>query len=394
MNTFLEAALNIYEQIKEIRRDLHQHPELGMEEVRTAGLVADFLDELGLDVKTRIGRTGVVGTLYTGRSGKTAAIRADMDALPVQDKKDVPYASTRPGVAHVCGHDGHTAMLLGAAKLLTHSSEALKGNVKFIFQPSEDKAPGGALPMIKEGALESPKVDGIFALHLNSNFPEGTVTVKPGYCTTSSAGFTLKMIGKGGHISTPHRSVDPIMMAGMCIVSSQAIVSQKTDPLESTVVGFGSVHGGNENNIIPDEVTLTGTLRTIRPEDRKKLASQLEEVAKGVAQISGGEYELDVKMEYPAVYNDEGMAMGLKGSAEKVVDSSRIIEQEQAIMGGEDVSYFFQKVPGVLWFLGTSNPDKGLIHPHHNPLFDFDEDVMPLGAAIHAQSVMDFLSGK
>jgi amidohydrolase len=247
--------------------------------------------------------------------------------------------------------------------------------------------------MIKDGALESPKVDGIFALHLNSNFPQGTVTVKSGYCTASSAGFILKMIGKGGHISTPHRAVDPIMMAGMCIVSLQTIVSRKTDPLEPSVVGFGSVNGGKANNIIPDEVNLSGTLRTVRPEDRKKLAEQLEQVVEGVAQICGGEYALDVNMEYPAVRNYEEMVRGLKRAAEKVLNSGRIITQEQAIMGGEDVSYFFQKVPGVLWFLGTSNPDKGFIHPHHSPLFDFDENVMPLGAAIHAQSVMDFLSG-
>jgi amidohydrolase len=314
-----------------------------------------------------------------------------MDALPLEDKKAIDYASTRAGVAHACGHDAHTAMLLGAARLITDHADALAGNVKFIFQPSEDRAPGGALPMIEEGVLKDPEVQGLFTVHLNSGFPEGTVTVKSGPCTISSASFLLKMVGKGGHVSSPHRAVDPILMAALCIVSAQTIISRRTDPLEPATLAFTAMQGGTASNVIPKEAVLTGTIRTPRPEDREILAAKLEDVAGGVARIFGGRHELAVTMEYPAVYNDGDMVARLRRSAVKIVDPAKILTQAGPIMAGEDVSYFHQQVPAVLWFLGTHNPEKGFIHPHHSPLFDFNEAVMPLGAAIHARSVLDFL---
>jgi len=249
-------------------------------------------------VKRDIGGTGVVATLYSQSGSETVSLRADMDALPMSDKKDVPYASAVDEIGHCCGHDGHTAMLLGTANLLLcKESNFLKGNVKFIFQPSEEKIPGGALPMIKNGALKNPEVGGIFSLHLNPEFPERTMAVKSGYSTISSAGFVLKMIGTGGHVARPHEAVDPIGMAAMVIVAGKTIVPTRVNPLDPAIVAFASVNGGTADNVIPPEVILTGTIRTLKPEMRKELAGLLEEAAWGVARISGGKCDLNVEMQ-------------------------------------------------------------------------------------------------
>jgi amidohydrolase len=387
----LTEAGNLLNEMREIRRDLHQHPELGMQEVRTSRIVADYLTNLGLDVKTGVGGLGVVAVLSPRTAGKTVAFRADMDALPVEEKNEVSYASTRPGVAHCCGHDGHTAILLGTAKLLCKFSDSLKGTVKFIFQPSEDKSPGGAIPMIADGALKDPRVDGIFSLHLSPNLPEGTVGIKSGFCTISSAEFELKMIGKGGHVASPHESVDPVTMAGMVIMAGQTIVSRKIDPLDPTIVSFCTVNGGTAGNIIPDEVTLTGSIRTLDPDKREELAEHLHRMARGIAQSTGGKCRFKLKMEYPSVFNHLELAAEFRDSAAKILPADRVIDLQSPSMTGEDVAYFHQKVPGAHWLLGTANPAKNFTHPLHSPFFDFNEEVLPLGAAVHARSAMDFL---
>jgi amidohydrolase len=317
-----------------------------------------------------------------------------MDALPMEEKNSVPYASVKRGVAHCCGHDGHTAILLGAANLLCKFSDSLEGNVKFLFQPSEDKAPGGAIPMIADGVLRDPVVDGIFSLHLCPDLAQGTIGIKSGFSTISSAGFILNMIGKGGHVANPHESVDPVMMAGMVIMAGQTIVSRRIDPQDPTIISFCSVNGGTASNIIPDEVTLTGTIRTLNPEKREELAACLDEVAQGVARSSGGACRLTVKMEYPAVFNHPELAAQLRDSAAKIMTADNVIDMQSPSMTGEDVSYFHQKVPGAHWLLGTSNPAMNFTHPLHSPLFNFDEEVMPLGAAIHACCAVDFLSNR
>lgn len=384
----------MFHQMVDIRRDLHRHPELGMQEVRTSKIVADYLEKLGLDVKTGVGGTGVTALLSRQKGARTVSLRADMDALPMADKKSVSYASTAKKTAHCCGHDGHTVMLLGAASLLCNDRDSLNGNVKFIFQPSEDKIPGGALPMIQAGALKNPEVSGIFSLHLNPEFPEGTVAVKSGYGTISSAGFTLKMIGKGGHVAKPHEAADPVSMAGMVIVAGQTLVPRRANPLDPAIVAFASVHGGTADNIIPDEVILTGTIRTLKPEMRRELALLLEETARRVARINGGRCDLAVEMQYPAVFNHPQMVDEYKASAAQVVSEKKVISLQTPSMTGEDVSYFHQQVPGVHWQLGIANPEKGFNHPLHSPLFDFNEQVMPLGAAIHAQCAKDFLTNR
>lgn len=393
-NPFLQEAGSLLNQMREIRRDLHKHPELGMQEIRTSRIVADYLKNLGLDVRTEVGGYGVLALLSTRTGGNTVALRADMDALPLEEKNKVPYASVKRGVAHCCGHDGHTAILLGAANLLCKFSDKLNGNVKFIFQPSEDKAPGGAIPMIADGALRDPDVDGIFSLHLSPELAEGTAGIKSGFSTISSAEFILKMIGKGCHVASPHESVDPVIMAGMVIMAGQTIVSRRINPLDPTIISFCTVQGGTASNIIPEEVTLTGTIRTLKPEKREELANHLDQVAQGVARSSGGTCHLTLKMEYPSVFNHPELAAEFKDSAAKIVPADSVIEMQSPSMTGEDVAYFHQKVPGVHWLLGSANPAMDFTHPLHSPVFDFNEEIMPLGAAIHACCAVDFLRNR
>jgi amidohydrolase len=345
-------------------------------------------------VHSGIGGHGVVATLSAGEAAKCVALRADMDALPMEEKNAVPYASVRSGVAHCCGHDGHTAILLGTASLLCKFSDRLRGSVKFVFQPSEDLAPGGAIPMIADGALKNPDVDGIFSLHLNPDLPEGTVGIKSGFCTISSAEFILRMIGKGCHVASPHKGVDPVIMAAMVIMTGQTIVSSKTDPLDPAILSFCTVHGGTASNIIPEEVTLTGAIRALDPEKREVLANELDKVARGVARTSGGTCRLEVKRGYPSVFNHPELTAEFKDSAARIVPIENIIEQQSPSMTGEDVAYFHQKVPGVHWLLGAANPARGFTHPLHSPFFDFNEEVMPLGAAIQACCAVDFLSNR
>lgn len=393
-NPFLQEAGSLLNQMREIRRDLHKHPELGMQEIRTSRIVTDYLKNLGLDVRTEVGGYGVLALLSTRTGGNTVALRADMDALPLEEKNKIPYASVKRGVAHCCGHDGHTAILLGAANLLCKFSDKLNGNVKFIFQPSEDKAPGGAIPMIADGALRDPDVDGIFSLHLSPELAEGTAGIKSGFSTISSAEFILKMIGKGCHVASPHESVDPVIMAGMVIMAGQTIVSRRINPLDPTIISFCTVQGGTASNIIPEEVTLTGTIRTLKPEKREELANHLDQVAQGVARSSGGTCHLTLKMEYPSVFNHPELAAEFKDSAANIVPADSVIEMQSPSMTGEDVAYFHQKVPGVHWLLGSANPAMDFTHPLHSPVFDFNEEIMPLGAAIHACCAVDFLRNR
>jgi amidohydrolase len=390
----LQTAESLLDQMRDIRRDLHRNPEIGTQEMRTSGIVADTLKGLGLDVRSGIGGYGVVATLSSGEEETCIALRADMDALPIEEKNDVLYASARPNAAHCCGHDGHTAILLGTAGLLCRFSHLVEGSVKFIFQPSEDKAPGGAMPMIADGALKNPDVDGIYSLHLSPDLPEGHVGIKTGFCTISSAEFILKMIGKGGHVASPHKGVDPVTMAAMTVTAGQSIVPRSVNPLDPAILSFCTLHGGTASNIVPEEVELTGTIRTVEPERRKELAKALERVAEGVARTYGGKYRLVVNMEYPSVFNHHEMSAEFRESACSILPADKIMALQSPSMTGEDVAYFHQKVPGVHWLLGTANAAKGFTHPLHSPFFNFNEDVMPLGAALHAVCAVDFLRNR
>jgi amidohydrolase len=391
-NIYLQEAKANLEEIRENRRVFHQNPELGFQEFKTAERVAKHLKSLGLEVKTGIAGTGVVGILRCEKPGETAALRADMDALPMEEKSRVSYASQNPGIMHACGHDGHTAMLMETARLLVNHKDLLRGNVKFIFQPCEDTIPSGAEPMIAEGVLNDPDVQAIFTVHLMSRFPEGTMWLKPGYMTISSAGFELTLQGRGGHVGAPHDVIDPIMMAGMLITSSQSMMSRRAAPGQTMIFGFGTIHGGTADNIVPEEVALTGSIRTATPEDREAAIEDFERIVKGVVESAGGNYKLKVEIQNPSIYNDPKIVPLVTKAGGEILGKANVHEFSWIFPGGDDAAFFQQKVPGVYWYLGTRNEQKGFDKPHHNPYFDFDESLLAVGAAVQAQAVTDFLS--
>lgn len=394
-NRYLDAAHEVLETMRSLRRDLHKHPELGMQETRTARLIADRLETLGLEVKTGVGGTGVVGLLRASGKGKTpartVALRADIDALPMQDLKQTPYASENPGIAHSCGHDAHTAIQLGVAEILSRETDDLPGNVKFIFQPSEDTLPGGAVPMIQAGVLENPRVDAIFSLHLYPQFEEGTVAFKPGKASTSSTSFTLTLEGVGGHVSMPHKVVNPLLMAALIMTNSQSMLPKCLAPGEPLILEFASIHGGTVGNIVPPEVVLKGGIRVSSPELLEGMIGRFDRLNRAVVESAGGDYSLELESGYPTIVNDPGLGELWRNSAAEVIGADNVIEHDRIMTGGDDAAYFQQKVPGVYWWLGIRNEEKGFGQPLHSPYFDFNEDVLAIGAAVQAQVVFDYL---
>jgi len=327
------------------------HPELGMKETRTAQIIADRLKDLGLEVQTGVGGTGVVGLLRGRGEGKTptktVALRADMDALPMQDQKSVDYASTNPGVAHSCGHDAHTAIQLGAAEILRREMQDLRGNVKFIFQPSEDTLPGGALAMIEEGVLQNPRVEAIFSLHLNPQFEEGTVAVKPGKASTSSTDFMLTLRGTGGHIGMPHKVVNPLLMAALIMTSSQSMLPKTLAPGEPLILEFASIHGGTVGNVVPPEVVLKGGIRVSSPDLLEEMIGRFEKLIRAIVETAGGEYTLELQKGYPTILNNPELVALWQKAASKVVGEEQMVQYDRIMTGGNDAAYFQAKVPGV-----------------------------------------------
>jgi amidohydrolase len=396
-NRLLIAARGLLETMRALRRDLHAHPELGMQETRTARVIADRLRELGLEVRTGVGGTGVVGLLRgqadprPGAPSRTVALRADIDALPMQDRKQVPYASTTPGVAHSCGHDAHTAIQLGAAEILKGEAPRFSGNVKLIFQPSEDTLPGGAAGMIEAGVLEDPPVEAIFTLHLASRFPQGTLVVKPGSVSTSSVSFSLIIRGQGGHIGEPDKVINPVLLAAAVITATESTLPKRVAPGEPLIFDFCAVHGGTVGNIVPDEVTIKGGLRAASPESLEQMLGRFEALARGVVEGAGGILTLELQRGYPALRNDPQLVELWRGAAAAVAGPEQVLLHDRLVTGGDDAAYFQQRVPGVYWFLGIRNPAKGFTEALHSPLFDFDEEVLALGAAVQAQAALEYL---
>lgn len=392
-NEFLEKAFDKLETLRSIRRNIHQHPELGMQETRTAALIAGHLEKLEIEVETGVAGTGVVGLLRGGGAGKTVALRADIDALPMEDQNEESYVSQNPGVAHSCGHDAHTAIQLGAAMLLSEKKDALSGNVKFIFQPSEDTLPGGAVPMIEEGVLDHPKVDAIFSLHLYPQFEQGSVAVKPGRASTSSTSFTLTIHGTGGHVGMPHKVLNPLLLAALVIANTQSMLPKNLAPGEPLIFEFASIHGGTVGNIVPPEVVLKGGIRVSSPELLEQMIRRFDTLIRGVVESAGGGYSLELQKGYPTIVNDPQLVALWKEAAKKVVGEQRVIEYDRIMTGGDDAAYFQQRVPGVYWWLGISNEEEGYTQPLHSPDFDFNEEVLAIGAAVQAQAVVNFLAG-
>lgn len=370
------------------RREFHMHPELGFEEVRTAGRLVRLLTSYGLEVETMVG-TGVVAYLRGSKPGKTLLVRADIDALPVQELASHEYRSQHDGKMHACGHDAHMAILLGVAKVLASRQKELAGTVKLVFQPAEE-GPGGALPMIEAGVLENPKVEAALGFHVWNNLPVGEIGVRSGPVMANTDQFDLVIEGKGGHGAMPHLSVDAIAVAGQVITALQTIVSRNVSPLDSAVVTLGKIRGGDRHNIIAQSVELSGTVRSFSKAVGDMLPKRIEDVVSGITQAMGADFRLDYHRTYPATVNDPGMTELVRQAALKVVGEGRVQETEPS-MGGEDMAYFLREVPGCYFFIGTANPEKGLDNPHHHPGFDIDERGLPIGAKVVIQAIYDYL---
>ncbi|MGD1148059.1 MAG: amidohydrolase [Thermoanaerobaculaceae bacterium] len=368
----------------EWRRDFHRHPELAFEERRTSSVIRAFLESMGIEVRP-CGRTGLRGVLRGGRPGRTVALRADMDALPVAEIADHDYGSGNPGVMHACGHDGHMAILMGAAKVLAGLRDALGGTVVLLFQPAEEKPPGGARLMIEEGALDG--VDGIFGLHLWQPLPTGIVGLRAGASMAQADEFEVVIQGRGGHASQPNATVDPVVVASHVVVAAQTIVSRFANPLEPVIVSFTTIHGGRIHNIIPDSVTMTGTVRTLDPETQLAVKRRLGEVCEATCRLFGATAVFTYTEGYPPVINDAASVDLVSRVAARELggDSVKTIPP---VMGGEDFAYYLQRVRGAFALLGMGNNRP---HPHHNARFDMDESVLPLGVRLMTAVALEML---
>ena len=388
MNVTIRPEIQALENtIISTRRDIHQHPELAFEEHRTAELVANRLTSLGIDVETGIGKTGVVGTLKGNPNGKTIALRADMDALPMQETSDIPYKSIHDGIMHACGHDGHTAMLLGAAEAASKLVGNLNGTIKFFFQPAEE-GQGGARYMIDDGVLEG--VDEAYGIHLWNYQKYGTVGVKPGPIMAAADIFKIIIHGKGGHGAAPQGTQDAVLIAAHIIQTLQTIVSRNTNPIESTVVTVGQINGGYNFNIIADTVTLKGTTRAYTEKNRQLIKDRMAEVIAGTEKTFGAKIELDYEDGYPPTINDPVAAENLLNAANKIVGDGA--GHPYLSMGGEDFSYFLQKVPGCYFLIGSAPKDREpLSVPHHCSHFDIDERALLVGSSVYLQLIEDLL---
>lgn len=382
-----EARKSVTEEIIELRRDFHKHPELSFEEKRTSQIVADYLGSCGLQVQENVNGYGVVADLIGEGKGPTIAFRADMDALPIQEESELPFASVVPGVMHACGHDGHTAILMGAAKLLSFQKDKLSGNVRFIFQPAEEVNPGGAMGMIQEGVLN--RVEAIFGLHLWSELPSGTFRTCNGPMMAATDRFTIEIEGKGGHGGMPHKTIDSIVIASHLVMASQQIISRSIDPIESGVITFGEFKSGTAFNIIANTAVLEGTTRSFTPEVRCILQKKLEELTDGLAKIYGAAIKLDYKRGYPAVVNHERETNVLLGVAEEVFGLENIGLMKPNMVG-EDFAYYLKEIPGAFCFVGAGNPNKPM-YPHHHPSFQIDESVLPKAAQWFCQLASKYL---
>lgn len=392
MVNFKEEANNIKEELITLRRELHKYPELGMEEVKTQELIKIFLKNEGIPF-VEVAKTGVCGTIKGEMEGniKTIALRGDIDGLPLDDKKVCDYASKIKGRMHACGHDAHTTILLGVAKILNKYKGRFSGNVKLLFEPAEETI-GGARFMIEEGVLENPKVDVISGLHVEETVECGQIMVKSGVVNAASNPFRIKIKGSGGHGAYPHTTVDPIVIASSVVLAIQNIISREVNTANPAVITIASIHGGTAENIIPEEVNIKGIIRTLVKEDREFIKNRLIEVVEGVCKYSRAVSEIEIENSYPSLYNNDDMTERLKKSSETIIGSENILNQKNTKMGVESFAYFANERPSVFYFLGTGNEKKHTTYPAHSSLFDIDEDAIAIGVAIQCQLVSDYLT--
>lgn len=382
-----------YKKIVALRHFIHENPEIAFEEIKTSGAICKILDEFNITYKRGIAKTGILATI-TGekksKNPKSVLLRADMDALVIQEEANVEYRSKIPNRMHACGHDGHAAGLVGAVLILNELKSEFSGTVKFMFQPAEEGT-GGALPMIKEGILQNPKVDACFGCHLWGQLQEGDIGISDGAIFASPDEFSITLKGKGGHASRPDHGVSPIVMAGYAITTLQSIVTSKISPLESVTLSFGSIHGGNVFNVIPNEVVIKGTIRTMNEEIREKMPNLIKNALKGVAISQGGDYELNYMKRYPVLINNPNISDIAREAFGKILGKERVIELKERVMGGEDFSFLAQRVPSCFILVGIS---KDINNPtlHHNSSFEWDDKNMKNISLGLTNCALEFLS--
>ena len=401
-----EAAKSVEPKVIECRRDIHQHPELGNREFRTSKLVADRLKQLGIEIRTPIAHTGVVGILRGGKPGRVVGLRADMDALPVTEQVDLPFKSTvrtkyndqEVGVMHACGHDAHVAILLGVAEVLSSIRNDLPGTIVFLFQPAEEGAPqgeeGGAALMVKEGALDNPKVDAVFGLHVTSRYPVGEIAYRPGPELAAVDSFNIKVHGKQTHGAYPWLGVDPIVVASQIVLALQTIPSRQLDvSLAPAVVTVGAIHGGVRNNIIPDDVEMIGTIRSLDEKMRSVIHQRIKRTAVEIAASGGAKADVTIEPGYPVTYNDPALTEKMAPTFRKLTSDVIVVN---ATLGAEDFSFYQQKVPGLFFWLGTrpKNQTAEEAASNHSPLFYVDESGLGLGIRAMAHVAVDYLRMK
>ena len=395
MANYFEQAKELFPYTQSLRRDFHMHPELGFREIRTSGIVAKELEALGIEVTKGVGKTGVVGFLEGSKPGPTLLLRFDMDALPITEQTGAEYASKNDGVMHACGHDGHTAIGLTIAKILNEHKNELAGNIKFCFQPSEEghngEEIGGAEMMMHDGVLDSPKVDMTLSLHLWNEKPLGWLGVAEGPVMAGGEEFQITLIGKGGHGAIPNQTIDPIVAAANIVTATQSIVSRNVGPLETAVVSITTIHGGTAFNVIPQEVTLKGTIRTFDKQVRLTILERFEQIVKGVGEAMGCQVKVQIKQIAPAVINDNVIAQKVQQTAQKILSGADLDTSGYTTMAAEDMAFMQEKVPGCYFFIGSNDSSRHLDYGHHHPKFDFDEEALVRGVALMASAAADIL---
>ena len=383
-NQLFEKLENAYEDMVVMRRHLHMNPELSFQEKNTAQYIVDFYNDLGVEVQANVGGNGVVARVKGAKEGKTVALRADFDALPIQDEKEVSYKSTVPGVMHACGHDGHTATLLQLAKAIHELRESLSGEYVFIHQHAEEMMPGGAIAMIEDGCLDG--VDVIFGTHLSSQYPLGTIRYGIGPVMAAPDQFVINIQGAGGHGASPHQTKDSIVIGSQLVTNLQQIVARRVNPIESAVLSVGSFVAENAFNVIADTAELRGTVRTFSPEIRDLMEEEIRRVVEGTALANNCTIDITYTRGYPAVVNHKDETLFVKNVAENILGEDNVVEATPH-MGGEDFSYYLEKVPGTFFFTG-GKPEEA--YPHHHPKFDFKEPAMLVAAKVLGNAALQY----
>jgi len=388
--SFLDEAQDLFEYTRDMRRDFHMHPELGLKEIRTANIIANELNNLGIAVKTGIGQTGVVGILKGKAPGPVVLLRFDMDALPITEETDAEYASVNQGVMHACGHDGHIAIGLSVARILDKHKDEFNGTVKLMFQPGEEGL-GGAEQMIADGVLRDPKPDIALSMHVWNEKPIGWIGIVPGPVMAAADKFTVRIIGKGGHGAVPNLCNDPILAASQVVNLLQGIVSRNVSPLKSAVVTVTAIHGGEAFNVIPSDVVMKGTLRTFEPEIRELVHKRFRQIIEDTAHAFDCQAEIEIQSITPAMINHPVITLRVQKVAESLFTNAEL-DYKTPTLGSEDMAFVFQQVPGCYVFIGSANKEKHLDASHHSAKFNFDETILPKAVGLMAAAAMEFLN--